>query len=149
MDTAVVKRFLDSCHNAKRITELMPKLPAGMTPRHIHVIDAVHELGSAGENVRVSDVSEYFNVTRPSITKVINELEAMGAVVKIPDEEDRRVVRLELTELGNRYYDFYITKYQAWVAKQLDGMESEQLQAAVDIIDQVYGILSTRKMEGN
>ena len=44
MEINDVKFFLDSCHAAKRITELMPKLPKGLTPRHIHVIDAIWQI---------------------------------------------------------------------------------------------------------
>ncbi len=149
MDTALVKQFLDSCSNAKRITELMPKLPAGMTPRHIHVIDAIYEIGRSEAVVRVSDISGYFNVTRPSITKMVNELEDMGAVSKTPDPEDKRVIRVSLTELGQEYHEFYIRRYHSWVAEQLDGMDPEHLRITVETIDQVYKILSTRKMEEN
>ncbi len=147
MDTALVKRFLDSCYNAKRIIELMPKLPAGMSPRHIQVIGAVCELGSSGEAVRVSDVSEYFNVTRPSITKLINELEDMGAVNKSPDPGDRRVIHVSLTELGEQYYDFHIRKYHAWIAGLLSEIDEEHFRIAAEMNDRVYEILSTQKME--
>jgi len=33
MEIKDVKLFLDSCHAAKRIVELMPKLPKGLTPQ--------------------------------------------------------------------------------------------------------------------
>ena len=39
-----IKEFLDACHKAKRIAEMMPELPEGMTPRHVHVIDAIYQL---------------------------------------------------------------------------------------------------------
>lgn len=54
------KALLDACFTAKRITESMADLPEGMKPRHIHVIDAIHELGA---DVRVSDVSHRLNIT--------------------------------------------------------------------------------------
>ena len=60
-----IKEFLDACHKAKRIAEMMPELPEGMTPRHVHVIDAIYQLERTGEMVKVSDVSEYLEVTRP------------------------------------------------------------------------------------
>ena len=44
MEIKDVKLFLDSCHAAKRIVELMPKLPKGLTPRHIHVIEAIWQI---------------------------------------------------------------------------------------------------------
>ena len=56
----------------------------------MHVIDAVRDLGQSNKTVKVSDISVYLNVTRPSITKLVNEPEKMDVVQKIPDEEDGR-----------------------------------------------------------
>ena len=56
----------------------------------MHVIDAVRDLGQSNKTVKVSDISVYLNVTRPSITKLVNEPEKMDVVQKIPDEEDRK-----------------------------------------------------------
>lgn len=141
-----IKKFLDACQKAKRITEMMPELPKGMTPRHVHVIDAIYQLEQMGETVKVSDVSEYLNVTRPSITKMIRELEELGAVAKTADTADRRVVWLKLTKLGHSYYDTYIQRYFTWIGRQLEGMEPEELLMAAGAIERVYGILTARRM---
>ena len=142
-----IKEFLDACHKAKRIAEMMPELPEGMTPRHVHVIDAIYQLERTGEMVKVSDVSEYLEVTRPSITRLIRELETLGAVSKIADTQDKRIVWLELTDLGHRYYAKYIRRYFSWIGRQLEDMEPEELLTAAGAIERVYGILSNRSME--
>ena len=108
MEISYVKDFLSACQDAKRITELMPPLPKGMSPRHIYVIDAVFQLSQCQEKVMVSDVSRLLGVTRPSITKVIQDLEKLKALTKIPDQEDKRIVHIALTSLGKEYYDFYV-----------------------------------------
>ena len=46
----------------------------------MHVIDAVRDLGQSNKTVKVSDISVYLNVTRPSITKLVNEPEKMDVV---------------------------------------------------------------------
>ena len=97
--------------------------------------------------VKVSDVSEYLEVTRPSITRLIRELETLGAVSKIADTQDKRIVWLELTDLGHRYYDKYIRRYFSWIGRQLEDMEPEELLTAAGAIERVYGILSNRSME--
>ena len=147
MEIVLVKKFLDSCHEAKRIIELMPELPRGMSPRHIQVLDVLHHLNEGGREVKISDISSFLKVTRPSITKLIHELEALGAVRKIPDDDDRRVVKLVFTDLGLCYYDFYIRKYHKWLAEQFSEISPEAFQTAIDTIHQVYEILNTRKME--
>ena len=63
----------------------------------MHVIDAVRDLGQSNKTVKVSDISVYLNVTRPSITKLVNEPEKMDVVQKIPDEEDGRGIRVRQT----------------------------------------------------
>ena len=108
MEISYVKDFLSACQDAKRITELMPPLPKGMSPRHIYVIDAVFQLSQCQEKVMVSDVSKLLGVTRPSITKVIQELEKLKVLTKIPDQEDKRIVHIALTSLGKEYYGVYV-----------------------------------------
>ena len=63
----------------------------------MHVIDAVRDLGQSNKTVKVSDISVYLNVTRPSSTKLVNEPEKMDVVQKIPDEEDGRCIRFRQT----------------------------------------------------
>lgn len=143
-----IKKFLDACHKAKRITEMMPELPRGMTPRHVHVMDAIYQLGRTGETVKVSDVSDYLDVTRPSITRLIRELETLGAVEKTADTRDRRVVWLELTDLGRGYHDTYVRRYLSRICRQMEGVKPEDLLLTAGVIEQVYGILSTLDMSG-
>ena len=141
-----MKRFLDACHKAKRIVEMMAELPEGMTPRHVHVIDAIYRLERTGKMVKVSDVSEYLEVTKPSITRLIRDLEALGVVSKNADTQDKRIIWLKLTDLGYKYYDFYIRRYFTWIGRQLEGIEPEELLTAADTIERVYGILSRCSM---
>ncbi|WP_337001801.1 MULTISPECIES: MarR family winged helix-turn-helix transcriptional regulator [unclassified Microbacterium] len=48
----------------------------------------------------ISTLAERERVTAPSMTNTINGLEEQGFVVRIPDEDDRRRVQVEITEAG-------------------------------------------------
>ena len=39
-----IKRMLDACYLAKRIRELLPELPNGVTPAYIQYMDVIHNL---------------------------------------------------------------------------------------------------------
>lgn len=147
MEIESIKKFLDACQEAKRITELMPELPKGMKPRHIHVLDAVHSLSKKGEAVRVRDVSESLKVTMPSVTKLVNELEALGAVAKSVQAEDKRAVALVLTPLGESYYDFYVAHYHSWLAQLLQGLTDAEILAAAQVMQEVYQLMAGQQME--
>lgn len=85
MTTIALKQLLDSCFTAKRVIETLPELPPGMKPRHIHVLEAVHALQEQNGACRVSDVSARLNVTLPSVTKLVQELENRNLLEKRAD----------------------------------------------------------------
>ena len=132
---AGLKAFIDACMTAKRIVDTMPQLPQGLKPRHIHVIDIIQQTNAARGKVQVSDISRQLQVTMPSVTRLVNELEQLGVVLKRPDQEDGRGVVLFLTELGETYYQTYVTEYYADLARRLEPIEPEALAQAAEIIE--------------
>lgn len=52
--------------------------------------------------IKVSDISSALRVATPTITQLINNLETNGFVERTMDREDRRAVRVKLTDTGER-----------------------------------------------
>lgn len=50
--------------------------------------------------MKVSEISRFLGITPPTVTQLINSLEAKQMVVRQADASDRRVVRIKLTERG-------------------------------------------------
>lgn len=136
---AGLKAFIDACKTAKRIIETMPQLPKGLKPRHIHVIDIIQQANDQAGRAQVSDVSRQLQVTMPSVTRLVGELEQLGVVAKRSDPDDGRSVLLSLTELGQRYYQTYVTEYYADLARRLAPITPEDLAQAAEIIQQARG----------
>jgi len=73
----------------------------GLTPGELMVLTSIQkEISSNGVGMKVSDISSMLNVASPTITQQINNLESHGLVERAADKEDRRVVRISLTEKG-------------------------------------------------
>lgn len=147
-----VRNFLDACHEVSHIIAAFPELPKGLSPRHIKALQAIHELQTeqdlpAGANppaksrVKISDVSNFLGGTRPSVTKLIRELESHGALTKTPDTRDKRIIWLQLTPLGEEYYDFYCLQYHNWLSKVLGEIPQEDFETTVRTIFRVQEIL--------
>lgn len=145
MDTKYVKIFLDSCHESKKITELMPELPNGMKPRHIHVIDTIYILSQEKEYVKVSDISKALKVTKPSITKLINELEGMKVVVKNSQQGDNRITTLTLTSLGEKYYETYVDKYHKWLAELFTDISEEDILVTSETVHKIHELMKKKE----
>lgn len=147
MNTVMIDEFFGACFEARRIVELMPKLPNGMKPSHIHVIDILHQMQEDGEPVRISDVGKSLHVTNPGITRILNELEEMKAIKKVQSKKDKRVFTVSLTALGCRYYSKYIEEYHSAVAKKLAGIPERDMKKAAGVIHEAYCIMSAGNMK--
>ena len=141
MDIELTRQFLDSCHEARRICELLPNLPPHIKPRHIRIIKAVHDLREEKKAVRVSDVSTAMQGTMPSITKLVNELCDLGVMNKRQSKNDKRVFTLKLTAKGERYYDIYVRHFHTWLTEQMQSIPDEDVEATVRTIEKVKAIV--------
>jgi len=88
--------------------------------------------------VSVSDISNYLRVTSPSVTHLLNSLEEKGIVKRTQDKNDRRSVRVELTEAGLEIIDSAdkrLTKNFCGLIEELGTDKSIQLQ---EILNDVF-----------
>lgn len=145
MDTKNLKRLLDVCYVAKRVVETLPELPKGMKPRHIHVLEAVYEVQQESKACRVSDVSAALNITMPSVTKLIQELETIGMLQKLPDEEDKRIVLLKLTRKGLECVNRYVILLHSEWAGAMGDIPDEQIAETVYLIEHLRDTMPGRK----
>ena len=144
MDAENLKKFLDACFTAKHVIETMPELPKGMKPRHIHVLDRISMTWEEHNECRVSDVSEGLNTTMPSITRLVQELEAMGMLEKYPDGEDKRVTLLKLTGKGTACVKKYVHDFHREWAENMSSVSNEQVQEAIRLIEQLDATMPGR-----
>ncbi|NLM53014.1 MAG: MarR family transcriptional regulator [Firmicutes bacterium] len=50
--------------------------------------------------IKAADLSEILELSRPSITRILNSLECRGYIVRNIDKKDRRSININLTETG-------------------------------------------------
>ena len=78
-----IKQVMDACYQAKRVRDMMPKLPNGVTPTHIHYLDVITRFERSETDVKVSDISDELGLPRPGVTKTIKDMERLGFVEKM------------------------------------------------------------------
>ncbi len=144
MKTDTLKAFIDACQATRTILNSLPDLPPGMSPRHIRILGMIHDLGKEKELVKVSDVASAMHSTRPSITRLVHELEDLDLVTKHQQLDDRRVFALELTLKGKEYYQYYVEDYYNGFAIKLSDFTDQEIQEASRVITQVCDILTKK-----
>ena len=85
--------------NERALASLPPR-PLEMQPRAAHLSLFPHIELEGG--TRVSDLAEKLGITRQAVGQLVDDLERMGAVERLPDPEDRRAKRVVFTSAGRQ-----------------------------------------------
>lgn len=65
---------------------------------------------------------------RPVITRIVDILERKGVIVRRPDEQDRRIVRVYLTEKGRDYQGMLVPLAEGLLERGRSGITDEELK---------------------
>ncbi|WP_299082956.1 MarR family transcriptional regulator [uncultured Ruegeria sp.] len=99
------KQNTDKFRAAQALHQTLPKLDrlmrqterrAGATGGQLSALAAISEFGRD----RLHLLAEHESVTRPTMSRLVNALEARGLIEKETDEADRRAPRLSITKAG-------------------------------------------------
>ena len=114
-----IKKVMDACYLAKRVRDLLPKLPNGVTSTRIHYLDTIRKLELKTANVKVSDISDELGLPRPGVTKITKDMEKLGLVEKKAAKTDGRVVFIKITVSGKDLVDKYVDQYFGELSAEL------------------------------
>lgn len=78
---------------------------------------------------------------KPSITRLINNLEKMTLVIRVNDKQDRRSNLIYLTKEGRKLREEGLKQSLITLQEATAGLEIEDLQAAQMILDKVFNNL--------
>lgn len=140
-----IKKVMDACYLAKRIRDLLPKLPNGVTSSHIHYLDTIRKLEGKTDGVRVSDISDELGLPRPAVTKTIKDMEKLGLVEKETTQADGRVVFIKTTAAGKDLVDKYVDEYFMELSTELHGISDEDADIMIETVEKLYEVMQRRR----
>ena len=141
-----MKKMMDSCYLAKRIRDMMPKLPQGVTPSYIQYLDVIQKLERQKGDVKVSDISDALELPRPGVTRTVKEMESKGYLQKTTSHEDGRITYITITEEGMQLSDKYDRKYYGELSQYLGGIPEEDAEITIQTLKKIYQIMSERRI---
>ena len=140
-----IKKVMDACYLAKRVRDLLPKLPNGVTSTRIHYLDTIRKLELKTANVKVSDISDELGLPRPGVTKITKDMEKLGLVEKKAAKTDGRVVFIKITVSGKDLVDKYVDQYFGELSAELDDISDEDADNMIATIEKLYEVMKGRK----
>ncbi len=104
-------------------------------PAHGALAQHIEDRGS-----RVTDLAQFAQVTKPTVVYLVNELERLGYVERIPDPADGRAKLVRLTERGGRAQEAareLVTQIEKDWSRALGGGDFARLRALLARLHEV------------
>lgn len=122
-----------------RKTEWHDKKIMGFKPSEIKVLFTLH-YGVKHEktDMKVSEISKLLEVTSPTVTQIINELEKTGVVIRTIDPADRRAVKIKLSAKGEAVTAEVIKVFAKSFSGLIDYLGEEESNHLADLLFKVY-----------
>jgi DNA-binding MarR family transcriptional regulator len=85
----------------------------------------------------MKDLADYLMITPPSATSIIDTLTESGAVDRMRDPEDRRIVRIVITRKGEEQLKKFTNKMVEKMRKNLKSLTQQEQQSLSDILSKI------------
>lgn len=91
--------------------------------------------------IKAADLSELLEMSRPSITRILNGLEKRGLITRTIDPNDRRSINIGLTEAGTealKLANRKILNFAERVVESLGESDTDKLIALIERLTMIY-----------
>ncbi|HMA10420.1 MAG TPA: MarR family winged helix-turn-helix transcriptional regulator [Steroidobacteraceae bacterium] len=103
-------------------------------PAHSAVIQP---LWQRPEGLRLTELARLSRITKQSMSALVSELESAGYVVRVPDADDARAMRIRLTARGRRYVGdvrAFARQIETEWAAQIGAQRVEHVREALHVL---------------
>lgn len=120
---------------------------AGLKPSEIAVLFNIKKtVKPESLGVKVSDISGALQVAAPTITQLINSLEADGFVERTMDKEDRRAVRVNITAKGVEAIDRASKAFYSYFNGLVDHLGEAKSIELAELLSEVFVYINEKPL---
>lgn len=101
MNKVEIASLIERIGNLLRTQERASGSESGLQAVHVQILNYLSQCNRYSNTP--AGVTEFIGATKGTISQSINILERKGFIKKEPDQEDRRIVHLELTDEGKSF----------------------------------------------
>ena len=113
--------------------------------RHFPILSMLKRCGK----VNMSEIAKHFYLSKPHLSMLVNEFIEEGLVQRIPSQDDRRIVYLELTKKGVQVLDERTSQLQETMRSRLTSLSEHDIETLADCAANMKKIISKIATEEN
>lgn len=140
-DDTNAHKLMEAFHRFRR-AEWKKNTQEGCTFNEMKVLFIIRKFYTTHKKgITISEISTKMEVTSPTITQLIKGLETKGFVIRLNDQVDRRVVRVELTEAGEEVTNKAVHQFSATIQGLCDFLGEEKTGQFIELLNSSYHYL--------
>lgn len=105
----------------------------GFTARQVEYIDVIHKLG----NPSLGEIAKALNLSKPSVTAIVDKLCGKGYLKKIQSDDDRRSSHIHLSAKGKKLAEMHNETHKRIADLFTKNMDSRDLKTLVSLLNKV------------
>jgi DNA-binding MarR family transcriptional regulator len=108
--------------------------PDDLTPSRLTALAAI----AAGEPLAVGELAKRMAVSTPTVSHIVDALDKLGLIARLPDPHDRRVCRLTTSQAGTELLEELSRRTTGMLAErihQLPPAQQNALEAALPALE--------------
>lgn len=94
-----------------------------------------------GERLISTQLAKKLDVTRSAVSQIVKKLEKDGIIKRVPDETDKKIAYIELTENSLDGYEKAKEEGEVFVGKLIENFGKNKLDTLLALSEEFWGII--------
>lgn len=94
-------------------------------------------------SLSMSELANEMRISKQQLTPLVYKLIDNGLLVRKTDEKDRRIVRIEVTEIGGSMYEEILSEIKLAIIEKLGTLPKMELNELEHMLKRIYAILKS------
>lgn len=119
--------------------DLMKCFP--IPPSHVKVMFYLRH----NKSCSISEIAQFLQISKPNMTPIIDKLIQEGLVSRYNDPNDRRILRIELTEKSYGFFKKQEERVKERLMEKISSLETSDLESLDLVIDNFFTLVNKIK----
>ena len=106
---------------------------AGLSARQLEYIDIINKL----DNPSLGEIAKVLELSKPSVTNIVNTLVKKGYIKKFQSDEDRRIFHVHLSNKGRKLVEMHNQTHNMIADLFRNNLDADDLEILVSILNKV------------
>ncbi|MBV8641776.1 MAG: MarR family transcriptional regulator [Verrucomicrobia bacterium] len=142
LDASACYTFLQLLRTGDELLALDEQVLASYGTRHGRFNLLMMLMKCAKGEATPAGLADKTGVTRATISGLLDGLERDGLIERCPDPEDRRLIRVNLTDAGQSFLDKIRPGYCRWFTSIVEPLDEDERQQLVFLLEKIRTRLS-------